>query len=91
MFQHTNQIQKHNKPLRTHSEIRVETKHCSGIFINVPIWKKRLLCRFSTRGNAAVHQRLYPNEIQDQVSRPLWFKRLQTQENPSKHFSSVAQ
>lgn len=32
----------------------------------------------------------YPNENQFQVSRPLRFKRLQTQENPGKHFSSAA-
>lgn len=33
----------------------------------------------------------YPNENQFQVSGPLKFKRLQTQENPGKHFSSAAQ
>lgn len=33
---------------------------------------------------------LYPNENQSQVFGPPRFKRLQTQENPGKHFSSAA-
>lgn len=39
---------------------------------------------------AAVSFFFYPDENQFQVSRPPRFNRLQTQENPSKHFSAAA-